>query len=355
MNIERKIDYARKNVARIAGIGLVAIGSIALPGCGKELKIVDSTPATSTPVSTPVGSERLAVFTATPKPEATARPEVTVEPTAVEKSTASKMELPKPAAWDRVPSVNLVQATSIPTFPKTAAEAAATFGVDGSTRDPKRWEKTAEGEGWHLSEATKVDDTKDALDVNFCGMLGEGYYDIERGRNPFAFVVVGIDGKIPVQGATFWNEKRIDQADKLQAEMAIPKWRDDSGNVTTHPVTKIVPNQGQKAEAILTAPAEYPKTADKAASLFGGKSENWELNTDGGWHLKPQANGVEIFVSPSGRIMEGYNTEGVFVAGGKNNIKVLGGTVWNESGQEALKKLQDAVSKNTGKSVKVIE
>lgn len=211
-----------ENKSRSVLTGVLLFGaSFGASGCGKELKIVDSASATSTPVSAPVGSERFS----TPTTEVT---------------SAGKMDLPKPAAWDRVPSVNLVQTTSIPAFPKTVAEAAATFGVDGSTRDPKRWELNPDG-GWHLSEAQIGDDTKDALNVNPRGYLTDGFYDTKPGRNPFAFVIVGIDGNIPAQGATFWNETRIDQADKLQGEMAIPKWKDDSGNVTTHPVTKIVP------------------------------------------------------------------------------------------------------------------
>lgn len=154
---------------------------------------------------------------------------------------ANVMTLEKPAAWDKAPTIRLVEASSRPSFPRTAAEAAATFGVDGSTRNPKRWEKTPEG-GWHLSEAQIGDDTKDALNVNPKGFLMEGYFDTLPGRNPFAWAIIDIDGNIPAQGGTFWNETRgRAKAEKLQREMHTPKWKDAQGKVTDHPAVVISP------------------------------------------------------------------------------------------------------------------
>lgn len=296
--------------------------------------------------------------TATPK-AIVARGESTVTPTATgvsgsaertNKEVASKMELPRPAAWDHVPSVSLVQASSVPSFPKTATEAAATFGVDGSTKDPKRWELTPEG-GWHLSEAQIGDDTKDALNVNPKGYLMEGYYDTKPGRNPYALVAVGINSNIPIQGATFWNEQRVNQADKLQNEMAIPKWRDENGNVTIHPVTKIVPNQEQK---VTVAPAEYPETAEKAASLFGGKPEQWKLNPQGVWNFNSNE---ETAMTLDRVTADGYNKDGLVVATGSNgkvSVKLLGGTFYNLKPTEVQALIDAVKANNPGKQIQVV-
>lgn len=268
----------------------------------------------------------------------------------------STMELPTPAAWDHAPIISLVKAVNVPSFPKTREEAAATFGVDGSTRDPKRWELTPEG-GWHLSEAQIGDDTKDALNVNPKGYLMEGYYDTKPGRNPFALVAVGIDSNIPIQGATFWNEQRIDQADKLQNEMAIPKWRDENGNVTIHPVTKIVPNQeeqGVTEEPPITASIEYPLTAEKAASLFGGKPEQWKLNPDGAWNFNSSE---ETTITLDGVTADGYNSDGPVVATGSNgkvSVKLLGGTFYNLKPTEVQALIDAVKANNQGKQIQVV-
>lgn len=283
------------------------------------------------------------------------------------------MELPKPAAWDHAPVINLVQATNMPSFPKTAAEAATTFGVDGSTRDPKRWEKTAEGDGWHLSEATRVDDTKDALNVNPNGYLTEGYFDTKPGHNPFAFVIAGIKDLIPAQGVTVWNVKSIDQASKLQKEMATPKWKDGNGNPFDHPVVIIVPNQEQKVtivpsitpkatatiakaegKAIPAASSEYPQTAEKAASLFGGKSNEWKLNPEGVWNFNSNE---ETTMTLDKVTADGYNKDGPVVATGSNgkvSVKLLGGTFYNLKPTE-VQALIDAVrANNPGKQIQVV-
>lgn len=173
--------------------------------------------------------------------ESTPTPTVVYRPTATAEVRTDVKTLPKPAAWSYSPTVNLIRATSAPSFPKTAAEAAFTFGVDGSTRDPKRWEHTAEGDGWHLSEAQIGDDTKDALNVNPRGWLMEAYYDTLPGRNPYAMVAVDLDTNIPAQGGTFWKERGCDKVVKLQNEMAIPKWKDGNGSVTNHPAEIIAP------------------------------------------------------------------------------------------------------------------
>lgn len=163
-------------------------------------------------------------------------------PTATVEAKTNVMTLPKPAGWSEEPTLNVVQATNVPSFPKTRAEAAATFGVDGSTRDPKRWEQTAEGEGWHLSEAQEVDGTKDALNINPRGYLTEGYYDTKPGRNPFAWASIDVDGNIPAQGGTVWNEKGgREKAVNLQSKMAIPVWQDDAGVATQKPAVIIAP------------------------------------------------------------------------------------------------------------------
>ncbi len=336
-NIER-IGRMGK-IGRLAGVGVVLVGA----GVGFELlrRGGDST-AEPSRASAAAGNKLDAIPTATlvafnpsaVTPDAVRTPLSTAIATATRVESAvvpSTMELPKPAAWDHAPVVSLVKAVNVPSWPKTVAEAATTFGVDGSTRDPKRWELTPDG-GWHLSEAQIGDDTKDALNVNPGGWLVEVYYDTKPGRNPYACVAVGIDSNIPAQGATFWKEQRIDQAGKLQKEMATPKWKDENGNPFDHPVVIIVPNQEQKTEAVQTAPIEYPTTAEKAASLFNGKPENREKNSDGGWHLKPQDNEVEVNLGEF--VMDGYNTEGQFVATGE--VKAQGGTVWPVKGQVEL-------------------
>lgn len=291
--------------------------------------------------------------TVTPTVTATAKAEATNKPEVV----TSTMELPKPAAWDHVPVVSLVKAVNVPSFPKTAAEAAATFGVDGSTKNPSRWEKTAEGDGWHLSEAQIGDDTKDALNVNPRGYLMEGYYDTRPGHNPFALVAVGIDSNIPTQGATFWNVQQIDQADKLAGEMAIPKWKDDSGNVTNHPVTKIVPNSvvsNQKVEATPEVPIKYPDTADKAASFFGGKPEEWKLNLSGDWNFNSKEAAV---ITLDGVTADGYNENGPVVATGLNDkisVRLLGATIYNINLDEVNKLIAAVQAKHPGKKVQVV-
>lgn len=301
-----------------------------------------STEGTVIPITT-------ATVIAASKAEATNAPEI----------VTSTMELPKPAAWDHAPVVSLIKAVNVPSFPKTAAEAAATFGVDGSTRNPSRWEKTPEGDGWHLSEAQIGDDTKDALNVNPKGYLVEFYYDTKPGRNSFAGVAVGIDSKIPVQGGTFWNVQQKDQAAKLQREMAIPMWKDDNGNVTAHPATIIVPNQEQKAkaESATLAPAvfEYPQTADKAAMLFGGKAEQWKLNPSGDWNFN--STDGEVTITLDGETADGYNGKGpVVVTGlyGKVEEPLLGATIYNVNSDGAKELVVKVQAKNPDKEVQVV-
>ena len=103
-------------------------------------------------------------------------------------------------------------------FPKTAQEAASLFGGDAS-----RWEPTADPGGWHLREEPF------SILLNPKGSLAEGYFDTKPGKNAqcFAFVV-----PMGVQGATVWTEPGTrENAQKLQAKMAIPKWDDGQ----THP------------------------------------------------------------------------------------------------------------------------
>ncbi len=364
----------KESIIRIgAAVGLIAGGTMGGYAIAKALEATSPTPI-STPDTTKATVDakmldlvnqidkrlgKLEVITSTKEVTSVVSAASVISSTEViTKELSSIMELPKPAAWDHVPSVSLVQAVNIPSFPKTVAEAAATFGVDGSTRNPKRWEKTAEGDGWHLSEAQIGDDTKDALNANPKGWLMEGYYDTKPGRNPFALVAVGIDSNIPVQGATFWNVTKIDQADKLQAEMAIPKWKDENGNVTVHPVTKIVPNQDQKAkaESATTASAvfEYPQNADKAAIVFGGKAKQWKLNPSGVWNFNSTE---ETIINLDGVTADGYNKDGPVVATGSNgkvSVKLLGGTFYNLKPAEVQALIDAVKANNPGKQIQVV-
>jgi len=357
--IERVIGTTIKEKAwrGVAVLGVIGGGYLWINPVNGE-----GNPATPTPVTkTADGFVPTPTATLVPRVESTATPKVTatvkVEATNTPEVVTSTKELPKPAAWDHVPVVSLVKAVNVPSFPKTAAEAAATFGIDGSTREPKRWERTAEGDGWHLSEAQSSDDTKDALNVNPRGYLTEGYYDTKPGHNPYAFVIVAIDGKIPAQGATFWNVQQIDQADKLAGEMAVPKWKDENGNVTVHPVTKIVPNSVVSNQKVETTPVpiKYPDTADKAASFFGGKSEEWKLDPSGNWNFNSKEGAVVITLD--GVTADGYNQDGPVVATGlqgKISVRLLGGTMYNINLDE-VNKLIDAVQANhPDKKVQVV-
>lgn len=92
---------------------------------------------------------------------------------------------------------------------------------------------------------------------------------------------------------------------------------------------------------------EFPKNDIEAAKLFNGGSGTWIKNTDGGWFLKPAANNEEqMFVNPNGRIAEGYNDDGVFVAEGKTTFYVRGVTIWDNAGQEAATELYNKVKQN---------
>lgn len=228
-------EINRRKFLKLAG---AAIGTVLLAGCDSVARTIDFSgkvdikPQTGGGVVTGtvgVGSAE------TPKPVATANP------TATQEVGGPVKTLPKPAAWNHEPTINLVRTGSVPSFPKSVAEAAATFGVDGSTRNPSRWEKTAEGDGWHLSEAQVGNDTKDALNVNARGYLAEFYYDTLPGRNPYCAAIEGIDQNIPAQGGTFWNEKGKARAEKLQPEMAVPRWRVD-GRVEPRPCEIISPS-----------------------------------------------------------------------------------------------------------------
>lgn len=48
----------------------------------------------------------------------------------------------------------------------------------------------------------------------------------------------------------------------------------------------------------------FPKTAQEAASLFGGAVSRWEKSAEGGWHLREE--GFRINVDPKGYLMEAY-------------------------------------------------
>lgn len=78
-------------------------------------------------------------------------------------------------------------------------------------------------------------------------------------------------------------------------------------------------------------PAKFPKSPAEASALFGGTPDRWELNPNGGWHLREEARATPI--NPNGFLGEGYfdtkpGTDAeCFVFAGRTNVQ--GATIWN--------------------------
>ncbi|MDO8551099.1 MAG: hypothetical protein Q7S03_00230 [bacterium] len=85
----------------------------------------------------------------------------------------------------------VTSAPKVSTWPTTPKEAAAAFGA---TED--RWEKTAEGRGWHMIE--KGNTTR--FDPTTLGTV-EGYFDTNPGRDAKQIVS---SNPVDLQGGTVW-------------------------------------------------------------------------------------------------------------------------------------------------------
>lgn len=108
-------------------------------------------------------------------------------------------------------------------FPTTREEAASAFGKDEFSKDPNRWELSADG-GWHFKEGPV------ASSVDPKGFVLEGYRDTKPGKNADAFVSNGIE--VSMQGGTIWPERGEEEARKLLAKKSPPDRWDDG---TVHP------------------------------------------------------------------------------------------------------------------------
>lgn len=107
------------------------------------------------------------------------------------------------------------QATCLTEWPRTAEQAAATFG---GTAD--RFFQTAEGGGWQMRERTST------VSFDAKGCLAQGYRDTSPGKNPYTFV---FNDEQKVQGATVWPivGSRAN-AEWLRPRMVQPVWEDGS-------------------------------------------------------------------------------------------------------------------------------
>jgi len=86
----------------------------------------------------------------------------------------------------------------------------------------------------------------------------------------------------------------------------------------------------------------WPKTSEEATKMFGGKSSDWEISPDGGWHFIERSE--REIIDPNNCLMEGYCD----TAPGKNpfcfvtwgSAAIQGGTIWPKAGNiEAAKDL----------------
>lgn len=102
-------------------------------------------------------------------------------------------------------------------FPTTREEAASAFGKDEFSKDPNRWELSADG-GWHFKEGPV------ASSVDPKGFVLEGYRDTKPGKNADAFVSNGVE--ISMQGGTIWPVRGEGDARKLLAKMSPVTWDD---------------------------------------------------------------------------------------------------------------------------------
>jgi hypothetical protein len=104
------------------------------------------------------------------------------------------------------------------------------------------------------------------------------------------------------------------------------------------------PTATPEALAVPEVLPAWPKTAEEVAALFGGSPERWEVNPDGGWHLREE--GWTTLIDPHGYLMEGYydtkpGKNPLCIASAGVEVEIQGGTVWPERGtEETAKELQ---------------
>lgn len=92
---------------------------------------------------------------------------------------------------------------------------------------------------------------------------------------------------------------------------------------------------------------EFPKNTPEASAIFGGRPEDWQQNTDGGWLLIALPDDQEVWINPNKRIMEGYNKDGIFVSAGNISSNVRGATIWDVRGnEETVTELYNKVKQN---------
>lgn len=102
------------------------------------------------------------------------------------------------------------------------------------------------------------------------------------------------------------------------------------------------------------APAPiYPDNISQVVSRFGGDADKWDRLPSGAWHFYSPNQERVLFLN--GFIMDGYNGNGPFVAGGSVQVAAFGGTLWPVSGPAELEKLRQAVqANNPGRQIQVI-
>jgi hypothetical protein len=115
---------------------------------------------------------------------------------------------------------------------ETAYAAAWEFGTDDYSRNPANWEKTAQGNGWHMKENGQKHN------LNLRGFVAEGYWDTVPGSNPQA--VVAMCGSIDVQGATIWDVRGERAAQVLYNKKGQYQWPD--GTIHTPQAIGFYPN-----------------------------------------------------------------------------------------------------------------
>lgn len=104
------------------------------------------------------------------------------------------------------------------------------------------------------------------------------------------------------------------------------------------------PTATPEALAVPEVLPAWPKSAEKAAALFGSSPDRWEVNPNGGWHLREE--GWRILINPKGYLMEGYydtkpGKDPLCFASAGVALKIQGGTIWPERGtEESAKNLQ---------------
>lgn len=250
---------------------------------------------------------------------------------------------PMPGGQQQGSSTSSRVVTSSAPWPSSPADAAARFapGSDG------RWEKTAEGRGWHLREEgfrTLVTPVNAVL---------EGYYDTNPGRDPRQFVSLE---PIEVQGATVWPLTDT-TAQKLFCQMGNQKYRllnlafsawqagidavgfskpsGCEGENPTGASTQSTQPSAQAAPAGPAAPSTAPSAwvSDPAATLGvpeqrSAQADQWEgcPNEPGTcWHLK-DGSVSRVNVTDSSTY-EGWDGSKVISGPGPAQVNVAGLTV----------------------------